>query len=118
MGKYRFKVVKLKDCKVKYRGTKTFQGRHYRNHKSFNIENLVNTRVAVIIKYQLHGRSNHLLSVKRIKINKEKRASHIKRFNQSSLLISTFKCVLDQNNCEKYCQVGFFIYKCNNQGAK
>ena len=81
LDKYRFKVVKLKDCKVKYIGTKTFQGRrHYRNRKSFNIANLVNTRVAGIIKYQLHARSNHLLSVKRIKINKEKRASQIKLF--------------------------------------
>ena len=109
-------MVKLKDCKVKYRGTKTFQGRHYRNHKSFNIANLENTRVAGIIKYQLHGRSNHLLSVKRIKINKEKRASHIKRFNQSSLLISTFKCVLDQNNCEKYCRLVFLYINATIRG--
>ena len=37
-----------------------------------NIANLVNIRVAGIIKYQPHGGSNHLLSVKSIKIEKEK----------------------------------------------
>ena len=33
---------------------------------------LVNTKVAEIIKYQSHGGSNHLLSIKSIKIEKEK----------------------------------------------
>ena len=33
---------------------------------------------ANIIKYQPHGRSDHLLSVKSIKINKEKGSSDIK----------------------------------------
>ena len=47
------------------------------------IPNIVNTKVAKIIKYQSHRGSNHLLSVKRTKINKEKEekgASHIKLF--------------------------------------
>ena len=42
--------------------------------------NLLNTKVAKVIKYQPHGRSNHLLSVKIIKINKEKGPSDIKLF--------------------------------------
>ena len=118
LGKYRFKVVKLKDCKIKYRGSKTFQERSYRNSKIFNIANLVNTRITEIIKYQLHGGSNHLLSVKRIKIKKEKVLLMSNCFNRSSLLISIFKCDRDQNNCEKYCQGRFFIYKFNKNGGK
>ena len=50
------------------------------NHKCFYIENLVNTSVAEIIKYQTHGWSNHFLSVESIKIEKEKAACHIKLF--------------------------------------
>ena len=55
----------------KWGGSKTFQKRHYRNSKCLNIANLVNTRVAEIIKYLPHGGSNHLLSVKSIKIEKK-----------------------------------------------
>ena len=37
---------------------------------------------------------------------------------QPSILISKFKCILDYNNCEKYSQSPFFIYKCTNQVVK
>ena len=46
--------------------------RHYQNLEHFNIANLVNTRIAKIIKYQPHEGSNHLLSAKSIKREKEK----------------------------------------------
>ena len=39
-----------------------------------NIANLVNTRVAEIIKYQLQQRSNHLSSVESIEIEKERKS--------------------------------------------
>ena len=71
LGEYRLKVVKLQDYKIKWGSSKTFQKRHYRNRKCLNIANLVNTRVAEIIKYLPHGGSNHLLSVKSIKIEKK-----------------------------------------------
>ena len=71
MGKYGLKAVKLKDCKIRYGGSKTFQIRHCRNLKCFNIANLVNIMVAEIIKYHPHRGSNHL-SVKSIKIEKQR----------------------------------------------
>ena len=80
MGKHRLKLVKFKDCKTKQGGSKTFQKRHYRYHKCLNIANLVNTRVTEMIKNQPHGGSNYLLSVKSIKIDKERGAGHIKLF--------------------------------------
>ena len=80
LGKYRLKVVKVKDCKIKYGVSKTFQKRHYRIRKCLNISNLGNPTVARIVKYQPHGRSNHLLSVKSIKIEKERGSCHIKLF--------------------------------------
>ena len=61
-------------------GSKTFQKSHERNRKCLNIANLVNTKLAKIIKYQSHGGSNDLLSAKRIKIEEEKGACHIKLF--------------------------------------
>ena len=79
MGKYRFKVVKVKDCSIKYGRFKTFQKRLSRNCECSNIANLVNTRVAEVIKYQPHGGSNHL-SVKSINIEKERGVCHIKLF--------------------------------------
>ena len=45
-----------------------------------NIANLVNTSVAEIIKYEPHGGSDHLLSVKSIKIEQERGACDIKLF--------------------------------------
>ena len=45
-----------------------------------NIANLVNIMVDKIIKYQLNRGSNHVLSVKNIKIEKEKGAFHMKLF--------------------------------------
>ena len=39
-------------------------------------------------------------------------------FRQPNILISKFKCILDYNNCEKYSQSPFFIYKCTNQVGK
>ena len=44
------------------------------------VANPVNTRVAKIIKYQPHGGSNHVLSVKSSKIEKEKGPCNIKLF--------------------------------------
>ena len=61
--------------------SKTFQKSHERNRKCLNIANLVNTRVAENIKYQLHEWSNHLLSVKKNKKEKEKGACHINLFS-------------------------------------
>ena len=52
---YRIKIVKVKDY----------------NCKCFNIANLVNAKVAKVIKYQPHGGSNHLLSVKKNKCRKK-----------------------------------------------
>ena len=72
MGKYCLKVVKLKGCKIELGGSKTFQKRHYRICKCRNIANLVNTTVARIIKCQPDCGSNHLLSVKSIKVEKER----------------------------------------------
>ena len=86
LGKYRLKTVKLKDCKIKQESSKTFQKRNYRIRKCFNIGNLVNIRVAEIIKYQSHRGSNHLLSVKNIKIEKGKGACHIKLFQPVQLV--------------------------------
>ena len=79
LGKYSLKAVKIKDCEIRWESSKTFQKRHYQNLECFNIVNIVNTRVAKIIKYQPHGGSNHL-SVKSIKIEKERGAGHIKLF--------------------------------------
>ena len=39
-------------------------------------------------------------------------------FSQPRFLISTFKCILDFNNFEKYSQCHFFIYKVTNQVIK
>ena len=39
---------------------------------------IVNTKVAAFIKWQSHGGSNHLLSVKSIKIEKVSGGCHIK----------------------------------------
>ena len=80
LGKYHLKLAKVKNCKVKQGGSKTFQKRHQRNHECLNLTNLVNTRVAEMIRYQSHGESNCLLSVKSIKIEKERGACHIKLF--------------------------------------
>ena len=79
-GKKSIKVLKLKDFKIKEKGSKTFQKRPHQYLKCLNIANLLNTNVAKIIKHQLHWGSNHLLSVKSIKINKEKGSSDIKLF--------------------------------------
>ena len=76
MGKYRLKV---KRCKIKQGGSKTFQNRHFRNLEYLNIANLVNTRVAEIIKHQPHEVANHLLSVKTMKIEKETDACRTKQ---------------------------------------
>ena len=43
-----------------------------RKSEYLNISNLKSTKVAKIIKYQPHRGSNHLLSVKSIKIEKKK----------------------------------------------
>ena len=59
---------------------KHIKKRHYRIRKCLNISNLGNTTVARIVKYQPHGGSNHLLSVKSIEIEKERGACHIKLF--------------------------------------
>ena len=81
--------------------------------------NLVNTRVAEIMKYQLHGASNPLLSVKSIKKKRRKEVLVISNcYSQSNLLISIFKCILDYNNCEKYSQTPFVIYEYTNEGVK
>ena len=53
---------------------------HFRNLECLNIVNLVNTRVVQIINYQSHGGSNHLLSLKSIKTEKERCACRIKLF--------------------------------------
>ena len=45
-----------------------------------NFSNLVNTKVAKLIKYQPLRGSNHLLSVENIKIDKERGVYHIKLF--------------------------------------
>ena len=50
---YRIKIVKDYNCKC------------------FNIANLVNAKVAKVIKYQPHGGSNHLLSIKKNKCRKK-----------------------------------------------
>ena len=55
LRKYRLKVVKLKDCKTKSGGSKTFQKRYLKNREFLKNPNLVNTKVAKIIKYQPHG---------------------------------------------------------------
>ena len=80
LGKYCLKVVKLKDCKIKQTGSKTIQTRNERNRECLNIANLLNAKVAKIIKYQPHRGSNYLLSAKRIKTEKEKGAYLIKLF--------------------------------------
>ena len=59
---------------------KNISKKNYRNLKCLNIANLVNIRVAKIIKYQPNKGSNHVLSVKSIEIEKEKGACHIKLF--------------------------------------
>ena len=40
--RYRLKVVELKDCKIKWGRSKTFQKRNYQNCKMQNLVNLVN----------------------------------------------------------------------------
>ena len=37
-------------------------------------------------------------------------------FSQCSLLVSTFKCIIDSNNCEKHSQRPIFLNKSKNQG--
>ena len=51
-----------------------------------DILNVINIKVAQFIKQQPHGVSNHLLSVKSIKIEKEKGACHIKLFQPVQLV--------------------------------
>ena len=82
LGKYRLKVVKLKDSKANTEIPK-FQNitkRYQENRERFKNPNLVITKVAKIIKCQPHRESNRLLSVKSIKKEKEKGACHIKLF--------------------------------------
>ena len=67
-------------------GSKTFQKRYSRNRECFQIPNLLNTKFAKIIKYQPHGGSNHLLSVKSIKIEKERGVRPIKLFQLVQLV--------------------------------
>ena len=55
MGKYRFKEVKSKDCKIKKTGSKTFEKRLVQIRECLDIANLVNSKAAKIIKYQPHG---------------------------------------------------------------
>ena len=80
LGKYRLKVIQLKGRKIKYGGFKTFQKRYQRNRECLNISNLVITEVAENTKYQSHGGSNFLLSVKSIRLEKEMCACHAKLF--------------------------------------
>ena len=60
LGKYRFKVIKVKECDIKQEGSKTFQKMLVQNRECLNIANLVNTKVVKIIKYQPKGVSYHL----------------------------------------------------------
>ena len=71
MGKYLLKLVKFKITKSNRGVPKHFE-KHTVKTKHLNIANSVNTRVAKIIKYQSHGGSKYLLSIKSIKIEKER----------------------------------------------
>ena len=53
-------------------GSKTFQKSHERNRKCLNIANLVNTKLAKIIKYQLHGAQITYYLSKKLKKRKKK----------------------------------------------
>ena len=61
-------------------GSEKFQKWHSTKVGSLYILNVINIKVAEFIKEQPHGVSDHLLSVKSIKIEKEKGACHIKLF--------------------------------------
>ena len=50
MGQYCFKEVKLKDCKIKQGGSKTFQIRHSGKVGCLDISNVVNTKVVELVK--------------------------------------------------------------------
>ena len=71
---------------MKQGGSKTFKKRHLQNRECLNIAYLVNTKVAEFVKQQPHGGANHLLSVKKIKKEKEKDACHIKLFQPDQLV--------------------------------
>ena len=85
-GKYCNEVVKLKCFCIKQKGSKILQKGHLRILECLNITNLVNTKVAKFIKYQSHEGSNHLLSAKSIKIEKERSDCHIKLFQLVQLV--------------------------------
>ena len=61
-------------------GSKNSQIWHSKKVRSLDILNIINIKVAEFVKEQPHGVSNHLLSFKSIRIEKEKGASHIKFF--------------------------------------
>ena len=69
--KYWIDLVKLKYFTINEGCSKTFQTRHWQILGCLNISNLVNSKVAKFIRYQLHGGLNHLLFVKGIKIEKK-----------------------------------------------
>ena len=55
LGKYRLKVVKVKDYKIKEGGSITFQNRHKGNCECLNIANLVNTKVSKFSKLSIYN---------------------------------------------------------------
>ena len=53
-----------------------------------------------------------------LKLRKKKVLVTSNCFSKCSLLISTFKCIIDKNNCEEYSQRPFFLSKCIHKGVK
>ena len=73
-------IRKFNNSKFELGGSEKFQKWHLKTVECLNILNVMNIKVAEFIKYQRHGVSNYILSVKSIKIEKEKGACHIKLF--------------------------------------
>ena len=86
---------KFNDCKFALGGSEKFQKWYSTKFACLEISNVIHFKVANFIKQQPHGVSNHLLSVKSIKIEKKNVPVISNIFSRPSLLISTFKRILD-----------------------
>ena len=112
-SKYRLNVVKFNHCKFKLSGFKKNQVLHSAKVRCINISNLANTKVAEFPKYNPHGWSYHLFSVK----------STIKELQKVFIIL---KCCSKNNfhiymiskyrNRQNHCKCFLFTKRCTNQG--
>ena len=86
--------------------------------KKLDISNLVNTKVNELIIHQPHGRSNHILSVKSIKIEKEKGPYHIKLLQREELVNIHIYTIPRERKRQNYYKRPLCTYKCTSQGLK